>query len=236
METSLHRALKQFYAGEGAATEVKLGRYRIDVVRGDELIEIQHGSLAAIRDKIRVLLEEYPVRVVKPIVVRKTLVKLKRKGGKIVDRRSSPKRGVMLDVFDELMYFRRVFPHPRLTLEVVLVDIEEWRYPGHGRKRWRRPNAFVVEDQKLLEVRESREFRTGHDLTSLLPQPLPAPFHSGHVAVGLSVHRSMAQRIVYCLREMGIATQVGKERNTRLYTLAASPVAVARTPKRRLAG
>ena len=30
------------------------------------------------------------------------------------------------------VHFTRVFPHRRLTLEVVLIEIEEWRYPGHG--------------------------------------------------------------------------------------------------------
>src|SRR5689334_19994985 len=111
METSLHRSLKQFYATEGSAIEVKLGRYRIDVVRGGELVEIQHGSLAAIRDKIATLAAEHDVRVVKPIVVRKTLIKRAKRDGKIVDRRTSPKRGMLVDLFDELIYFRRVFPH-----------------------------------------------------------------------------------------------------------------------------
>ena len=45
-------------------------------------------------------------------------------------------RGTFVDLFDELVHFTRVFPHPRLALEVVLVEIEEWRYPGHGRRRW----------------------------------------------------------------------------------------------------
>jgi hypothetical protein len=205
---------------------VKLGRYRIDVVRDGELIEIQHGSLAAIRDKICSLCAEHDVRVVKPIIVRKSLVKRARKNGKVVDRRTSPKRGSLVDLFDELIYFRRVFPHPRLTLDAVLVDVEEWRYPGHGRRRWRRPNAFQVEDQRLLAVHEVRTFRTGEDLAALLPATLPRPFHSGHVAEQLGVARWIAQRIVYCLREMAIARQVGKAGNTRLYEL--QPLAAKR--------
>ncbi len=228
METSLHRALKQFYCTEGCATEVKLGRYRIDVVRGTELIEIQHGSLAAIRDKIRALAEEHDVRVVKPIIVRKTLIKQLKRGGKIVERRASPKRGQLLDLFDELIYFRRVFPHPRLTLEVVLCDVEEWRYPGHGRRRWKRPKAHQVEDQKLLAVHETHTFRTGDDLVALLPAGLPTPFHSGDVASGLGIARWIAQRIVYCLREMAIARQVGKRGNTRLYELGVAKPAVVK--------
>ena len=138
METSLHRDLKTLYAGQNAQFEVPLGGYRIDVMSGSRLVEIQHGSLAAIRDKVKTLLNDHYVVVVKPIVVQKLLVKRACKDGPVTGRRVSPKRGTLLDLFDELIHFTRVFPHKRLTLEVPLVDIEEWRYPGHGRRRrWR---------------------------------------------------------------------------------------------------
>ncbi len=217
VETSLHRELKSFFAGEDAQFEVPLGRYRIDVVAGDRLIEVQHGSLSAIRDKIRTLVREHEVTVVKPIVVRKQLVKLSKKGGRVKGRRLSPKRGQLLDLFDELVHFTRAFPHPRLTLEVPLVDIEELRYPGHGRRRRWRKNDFQVEDQKLLEVHETHTFRTAADLVGLVPDGLPTPFHTGHLAEALETQRWIAQRIAYCFRNMGAVEQVGKKGNALLY-------------------
>ena len=81
METSLHRQLKQLYASDGASQETTLGKYRIDVVRGAELVEIQHGSLAAIRTKVGELLRKHDVLVVKPLVVRKTLITCQSKDG-----------------------------------------------------------------------------------------------------------------------------------------------------------
>jgi hypothetical protein len=160
-ETSLHRGLKALYAPEGGAArrEVRWGGYRIDVVTADELVEIQHGSLAAIRGKVARLLERHRVRVVKPIVVEKRLIKRQRAGAEAVHVRRSPKRGSIWELFHELIYFVRVFPHPRLTLEVPLVEVEEWRYPGHGRRRRWRAEDFQVEDQKLLSVRQTRSRR-----------------------------------------------------------------------------
>ena len=224
MEYSLHRELKLRYADEHVQTEVRLGRYRIDVVRGQELVEIQHGSLSAIRDKIRALCESHAVLVVKPIVVSKQLVKRARKKGRVTERRTSPKRGKLLDLFAELVFWTKVFPHPNLTLEAVLVDVEEWRHPGHGRRRWRRAGNYVVEDQKLLALHATHPFRTTADLAALLPAELPSPFHSGHVAKGLRIPRSDAQRILYCLRKMAGVVEAGKERNTVLYTLPPKPV------------
>ena len=220
METSLHRDLKRLYAGETARTEVRIDGYRIDAVRDDQLVEIQHGSLAAIRDKIRRLLERHRVLVVKPLLARKTLVKQSGPDGPVVSRRQSPKRAQLLDVFDELVYFTRVFPHPRLTLEVVLVEIEEFRHPGHGRRRrWRRGD-HIVGDQRLVSVGESMLLRAAADLVRLLPARLPARFHSGDVAERLGIDRNVAQRIVYCLREMKAVEQVGKQGNALVYRLA----------------
>ena len=221
METSLHRDLKRHYADKDAQFEVSVGDYRIDVARADRLVEIQHGSLAAIRDKVKTLLEDHAVTVVKPIVVQKLLVKRSRKDGPVASRRKSPKHGSLLDLFDDLVHFTRVFPHKRLTLETPLIDIEEWRYPGHGRRRRWRLNDYQIEDQKLVAIRATHRLQTAADLTRLIPCSLPEPFHTGHLAKSLGVHRWVAQRIAYCLRQTGAVCEVGRQRNARLYQLSA---------------
>src|SRR3972149_1191230 len=100
MENSLHRELKEHYAADGAQFEQRVGRYRIDVVNGNRLVEIQLGSLTAIRDKVAALVKRHRVLVVKPIVVEKQLIKRKRRGGLVAWRRRSPKQGCLLDLFD----------------------------------------------------------------------------------------------------------------------------------------
>jgi len=217
METSLHRQLKDAYASGTAEVEVPLGNYRIDVVQPGLLVEIQHGSLSAIRDKVQELVQDHKVLVVKPILVDRFLVKLDKKDGKVISRRKSPKRGRLLDIFDELVYFTRAFPHPNLSLEVPLVDVEEWRYPGHGRRRRWRKNDYQVQDRLLTGIRETHRFRTAKDLVKLIPPGLPRPFHTGQLAEQLDVKRWIAQRIAYCLLHMGAVRQVGKKGNAHLY-------------------
>ena len=222
MESSLHRELKQLYAGATGRTEVLRGKFRIDVVINDdhveELIEIQHGSLWGIRDKIQRLTRRHRVRLVKPIVRRKRLVKLHRQGGRIIDQRFSPKQGTWLDLFEELVFFTRAFPHRNLTIEALLVDVEEWRYPGRirrGRQRW------TTEDERLLAIRDTLRLSTPADLQQLVACPLPRPFHTGDLAAALEIDRFSAQRLAYVLRKVGAADTVGKLRGAWLYQWSA---------------
>lgn len=231
METSLHRQLKEVYADGQAQLEAPLGKYRIDVRCGDELVEIQHGSLAAIRDKIRELVPSHRVLLVKPLIVRKTIVKRAKRGGEVISRRQSPKQGGIVDLFHELVYFTRVFPHPNLVLEVPLVEVEEWRYPGHGRRRRWRKDDFQIEDQFLGEIHRIHRFRTAADLVALVPGSLPSPFDTGHLAAAMNVPRWIAQRIAYCFREIGAAEGIGKSGNTRQYRFVTS-AAAAEAPRR----
>ena len=223
METSLHRQLKAMYAGEEARTEERLEGFRIDAIRGKQLIEIQHGSLAAIRTKISRLLEKHRVLIVKPLILQKTLVRLDARGGSVLSRRRSPKVESVLSLFDELIYFTGVFPHRNLVIETPLVEVEELRYPGHGRRRRWRENDFLIEDQRLVAIRETHRFKTNQDLIALLPPTLSQPFHTGHLALGLDVQRRIAQRIAYVLRKCGAATECGKAGNARLYELVPPP-------------
>jgi hypothetical protein len=220
METSLHRELKRHYAGPDGRTEVRLGRFRVDAVvcngRGEQLIEIQHGPLWVIRDKIRKLTRRHRVRIVKPIIGRKRLIKLTGKGGRVIDERLSPRQGKLLELFDELVYFTRAFPHRNLTLEVLLVDIEERRYPRPNKRRpWRK--QFAIEDQRLLEIRQSLQIADASHLIQLIDCPLASTFGTAKLAEALDIERWRAQRIAYVLRESGAVAAIGKQRGAWIY-------------------
>jgi len=219
MENTLHHQLKELYREENSEIEVKLGRYRIDVVNGKRLVEIQRSGLSSIRRKIKTLCEEgYLVDVVKPVVTRKKIVKLSRKNGRVSDSRWSPKRCDILAFFDELLYFTDVFPHPNLKMIVPLITVEEVRYPGQGRKRWRRKGNFLVKDRKILELQDSYEFATVRHLQKLLPK-LPKQWDTSELAKALSIRRHEAQKIAYVLRKTGTAKETGKRGNAILCRL-----------------
>lgn len=217
METTLHRQLKTLYSRSPDQLEQKLGNYRIDVLNDQELIEIQHSSLSAIRNKIEDLVTEHTVKVVKPLVLKKRIVRLNRKGGSVVSRRWSPKKGDPLDIFDELIYLRSVFPHPNLILDIPTVSIEEWRYKGQGRKRRRSASNFLLQDQLLLEVHDTVRISSPSDLLAWLGPIQPQRFDTARLALHLDVPRWRAQKIAYTLDHCGVIRKVGKKGNAFIY-------------------
>jgi hypothetical protein len=136
-EKSLHAALKSWYAAPGDIIEQPVDGFVVDLVRGDELIEIQTSNFSAMKRKLPVLLESHTVRLVHPIPVLKWIVRLDQDGDSILSRRRSPKRGSLLDIFDELVSIPHLVSHPRFSLEVLLVEVEETRWQD-GRGSWRR--------------------------------------------------------------------------------------------------
>lgn len=218
METSLHRSLKELYQTPGSRMEAAVRGYRADVLRRDLVVEIQASPLGAISRKIADLVEHHRVLIVKPIAHRKTLLRKSDPNGDWDVRRLSPKRGKLIDVFDDLVRFTRVFPHPNLAIEVVLVDEEELRLPKR-RHRFRRPD-FRVHDRRLTGIVARHRLTTATDLLSLLPPGLPSSFTSDVLAKHLGSPAWFARRVAYTLRHCGAARMTGKQGNRLIYELA----------------
>ena len=218
METSLHRSLKERYAtGEVGRSEVPLRGYRIDAIdEAGRLVEVQSGPLGPLRGKLSRLLPEHRIRIVKPVILRRRLVRRLRPDGPDVSARSSPQRGALHDVFDDLMGVVRVFPHANLEIEILGVTIDEVRTP-----RRRRP-GYAVADRRLGSICSSALLARADDLWALLPDTCDGrgPFTTLDLAERLGRPAWIAQRIAYCLRLTGAARVVGKTGNRIVYQRA----------------
>ena len=143
METSLHRTLKERYAvGGSGRPEIVIGGFRVDAVdQAGRLIEVQSGALGPLRGKLRLLLPEHRIRIIKPVVLKRRLIRKSTPTGPVLSTRQSPKRGRLFDVFDDLIGLVRVFPHTNLEIDVVGVTIEEVRLSAAAGRATRLPIA-----------------------------------------------------------------------------------------------
>ena len=217
-EKSLHAALKQWYARPDDLIEVSVDGFTVDIVRGDLLIEIQTRNLSAIKRKLTTLVEQHPVRLVYPVAQDKWIVRQSENGRRVLGRRKSPKRGTVELVFEELVSIPQLLAHSNFSLDVLLIQEEEVRRYD-GTRNWRR-KGWVTHERRLLQVVGQRLFETPKDMLALIPTTLPEPFTTTDLAEATGQPLWLAQKMAYCLREMGAITVVGKRGRGILYVRA----------------
>jgi len=214
-EKSLHADLKEWYARAGDKLEVPVDTYFIDIVRGNELIEIQTRNFSSIKKKIYHLIKDHQVRLVHSIAQEKWLLKLPEDSRGEPVRRKSPRHGTIYDILDELVSFPSLLKHKNFTLELLFIHEEEVRIQiprrGWGKHGW------VTHERKLLDVIKSMVIEKPSDLSILLPAGIPEQFTTEDVAVAISRSKWIARKLIYCLKKMEIITKVGTRNRFYLY-------------------
>ena len=217
-EGSVHDALKRRYAAGGdgeAALEVPIDGFVADVMQGGHLFEIQTSGFSRLKRKLPTLLRNHRVTLVHPIAEVRHIVKLPEDQDGETTRRRSPRRGAVVDVFAELVYMPTLLEHPRLTLDVVLIEEDEIRiFDG---RRGRRRNGWVVVGRRLVEVRRTVSVGAMADLFALLSPKLPERFTTADLAAAMRRPRRLGQQAAYCLHACDVVQIVGKEGNAIVY-------------------
>ncbi len=221
-EGSLHAALKARYAAivTGARVEAAVDGFVVDVAGQDELVEIQTASFASARRKLEQLVASRNVVLVYPIPIEKWLVRVDADSA-VLRRRRSPKRGLALDLFDELVYIPGLVAHPNFRIELPLICEEEIRGPIPEGARYRYPRQWWRLDRRLLDVVDTLLIDTPADLLCLLPSGLPEPFTTADIVAATGRSKRLAMRAVYCLERSGAVVRLA--RHGRLVTYGRLP-------------
>ena len=220
-ETSLHAALKSWFARPGDEIEVTVDGFHVDLRRDDLLIEIQTRNFRSLKRKLLSLVEHHPVRLVHSIAAEKWIVRLPGDGGPPISRRRSPKHGCLEDLFAELVTFPELVQHSNFTMVVLLTHEEEVLQPvsaGHGRRAsWRR-KGWEICDRRLLDVMEQTLLCSPSDFDRFLPARLPGQFTNQDLAAATGQSLTLAQKTTYCLRGMSLVECVGQRGRSLLFS------------------
>ena len=216
-EKPLHAGLKTYLAGPGDQFEVEIGGYVVDLVKDDLLVEIQTSNFSSIKNKLVNLTQRNRLKLVYPIAGEKWIVKLPEISGGKEKKRKSPKRGRMVDVFNDLVYIPHLITVENFMLEILLTYEEEVRrYIGKG--RWRNQGWAVVE-RRLIGVIDRYEISNPNDLMRLIPSQLPQQFTTLELAETMDIPQRLAQKAAYCLRNIGTIKKVGNRDRRILYEM-----------------
>ncbi len=229
-ESELHAGLKEYLARHdsgGAAAcadmeakfEVELEGKVIDLVRerkgSEELVEVQTRQLYKIVPKLLALAEKHKVRVVHPVPVELTILRIDPGSGELLSTRKSPKKGDYYSIFDELIRSANLIAAHNITVEVLLVKTRELR-SRDGSGSWRRRGDHTL-SRELVEVVGRRSFQSMSDWLALIPAGLKAPWSSLSLSEAAGISRTRAQQILYCYARAGIIKSAGKEGRSKLY-------------------
>lgn len=217
-EGSLHAALKARYAATvaGARVEAVVDGFVVDVAGRDELVEVQTTSFASARRKLERLVASHRVLLVHPIPVEKWLVTVDADGA-VLRRRRSPRRGLALDLFDELVSIPGLVADPNFRIELALIREDEVRGPIPEGVRYRYPRTWWRLDRRLLDVVETRRIDTPADLLGLLPPGLPEPFTTADIVAATGRSKRLAMRAAYCLERSGAVARLARRGRLATY-------------------
>lgn len=214
-ESTLHKQLKQIYAEEtGGETEVKIDRFYIDVLKDNNIIEIQTASFYQMRTKIKNLSGSYNIKIVYPVYKIKKLVYID-KSGEILSTRKSPKTATIFDLFDELVRFTDMID--KVTIDVLFIDGEEYRRRD-GKGSWRRKGTSIL-DKRLVKIIDRIIINNKYDLLKLISDKVKSPFTNKDLSKALEVPVYKARRVSYTLKKTGLIKSSGKRGREVLYSV-----------------
>jgi hypothetical protein len=214
-ESTLHSNLKLWYKKQGDQLEVPIENFVIDVLRNDLLIEIQIKNFSMIRKKLETLLKNHRVLLIHPIVKDKWIVAIDHQSKKVIHKRLSPIHHSYIYIFEELIRIPHLIANPNLTIESLMVQIEEFRV-NDGKGSWRR-NGWSIQDRRLVNVLERKILHSPIDFLMLKPSSIKPPFTNAELAKLLKKPIRLARKMSYCLRKMGIIQVVGNKGRALLF-------------------
>jgi hypothetical protein len=182
-----------------------------------ELIEVQTGSFGPLKGKVKELSARGRIRIIHPIILKKT-IELYDTAGRLLRRRLSPRKGSPWDLFKALRYAPLLPASPNLTIELALVEETERRVDD-GQGSWRRRGVSIADkDLSALHTGERIVLKTPRDYRRFLPFRRGEKFGSKDLAAKAGISLRIAQNTLYVLEKLALAKRVGKQGRAWVYT------------------
>ena len=214
-ESSLHRSLKFRYSGPGGETETMAGPYVCDARTGKgEYIEVQTGSFGPLREKAKAIAKTRKLRIIHPIVARKT-IELRDEQGRLIRARKSPRKGSAWDLFSALLYAPEIPLYKRITIELAVVDAIEKRVDD-GKGSWRR-KGVSISDREIGAWHHSIILKNPKDYHIFAPFGKGEEFTVRGLAEKAGIDEALARKTLYVLAKIGVVERVGKQGRAFLY-------------------
>ncbi len=215
-ERCLHAILKRYYEPDIMYHEINVCGYVADIFKEGEIIEIQTNNFSPLNRKLEKYLEEYNVTVVYPVTHTKYMNWLDPESGEMIKRYKSPKRGAGVEFLYEVSKLKKYINHPRLSFEILLIDMEEYKFISKQRTKFGRGSVRC--DRKPLCLHSVAKISSVADLSKILPDGFgEEPFNTSDFSKVLKLKGRKASFSLNSLLMFGYIEKIGKEGNSIIY-------------------
>lgn len=216
-EKSIHSVIKDYICSDKSKQEVKVDNFIADIKIDNKIYEIQTQNFKKLINKIdHYLNKDIEVIIVYPLVKTKYINWIDKNTGDIVERRKTPHKGVIQDIFKELYWIIDYIGNKGFSLWIVEINAEEYKYlDGYGANCKRRATKI---DKVPTEVLNIIKIQTIEDLNKFIPKTLPEKFNSKDFLKHTKANKKWLGSGLKLLREKGIITVVGKQGNSYIYS------------------
>lgn len=213
-EKTVHAVVKNFEDPDEDHQEIPIEGYIADIYTGQEIIEIQNGNFGKMRGKLETFLPLYPVRIVYPIPHEKWNIWIDPQTGTLGKKNKCARKGHFYMAFQELYRIRPYLADPHLSVELLLIDMEEYRLQdGWSRDGKRGSHRY---DRIPLALFDRMLLTCPRDYCQLIPFDLPEPFTAAEFGRSAGIRGSFST-VLQILTQLGVVRRVGKRGNAFLY-------------------
>lgn len=214
-EKTLHKILKLTVEPDDSLHEVEYLGFVADVKNGQGICEIQTRSAERLVKKLEAFLPAVRVTVVIPVITEKTLRWLDKSTGEISEPKKSPKHETVYTAFEELYMIRRFLSSENLSVKMMLISVEEYKYLDGWDKT--RHKGSTKLDRIPRELIRTVLLNAPEDYAALLPDELPDEFTSRELCRVLKAPKACASSIAGVFSSVGVIKAVRRKGSAYIY-------------------
>ena len=231
-ETCHERPVADLLATEDGEPVDKKRRMVADIMTDGHILEVQTGGFYPLREKLAWYLAHTPCRVtvVHPIPAVRYLSWIHPEDGSIISRRRSPKGGQVRDVAKELYWLADFIGDPRVSLRLLLIELEEYRMADgwsrdgkRGSNRYERFPTALLGDVTLATPADYAAYFLPASLSSPDPEGSYLLFTAAEYAKLTGIRGKATYSMIHLLERLGMITEteerVGRSRAYRVTPL-----------------
>ena len=227
-EKQMHAAIKQFICPDESKHEVKIQnsplyipsenqknrKFVADILDTSTIYEIQTGSFAPLKDKIKWILENTSYNIVLIHPMPECLyVSYIEEDGKITPRRKSNRSRKLKHIVGELYHIKEFIGNPRFTLIALMIEADQYRRRTTTKRRVKSKKYETIPSSLI----RAHIFSSADDYKVFLPDTLEGEFTVKQFSSKSGILGIDAYSAVKLLCELGHIEECGNIGRAKAY-------------------